>query len=69
MKIGGIILIVLGGLSTMGGILKISNGHGTEFSLWGPGMIVIGILLVIKSNNKKKEEEEKKNWVEGSSKE
>ena len=67
MKIGGIILIILGGLSTLGGIIKITGGHGTEMSLWGPGLIVIGILLVIKSNTKKKEEEEKKNWIDGNS--
>jgi hypothetical protein len=67
MKIGGIILIILGSLTTLGGIVKITKGHGTEFSLWGPGLIVIGILLIVKSNNKKKGEQEKKNWIEGDS--
>lgn len=57
MKFGGIILIILGSLTTLGGITKVTQGHGTEISLWGPGFVVIGIILMIKSSNKKKEEE------------
>ena len=67
MKIGGIVLIVLGSLSILGGIMRITDGISTEFSLWGPGLLVIGIILIIKAKKKKEKEEEKNKWIDGDS--
>ena len=65
MKTGGIVLIVLGSLMTLGGIKGIVSGYTTEFSLYAPGLIVLGTYLIVKKNKKVKEEEKKKNWAEG----
>ena len=65
MKTTGIVLIVLGILSTIGAMVAISNGHKTSFG--GVAFIVIGAFLISRANKKKEEEEKKKQWEKESS--
>ena len=60
MKITGIILAIIGGLSTLGGIIAAANGKGTPFG--GLAFLVLGIFLISRAEKKKKEEAEKKKW-------
>lgn len=62
MKIAGIILLVLGILSTLGAVVGAVNGHSTSFG--GLAFIVLGAFLISRSNKKKEEEEEKRRWAE-----
>jgi hypothetical protein len=63
MKTTGIVLIVLGGLSTLGALIAALRGASTSF---GGGLIlaVVGAFLVSQANKKKEEEEKKKKWAE-----
>jgi len=65
MKIAGIILLVLGILSTLGAIIGASQGHKTSFA--GIAFIVLGAFLMSRANKKKEEEEKKKQWENSSS--
>lgn len=65
MKIAGIILLVLGGLSTLGAIIGAAQGHSTSFA--GLTFVVLGAFLLSRANKKKKEEEKKKQWEQGNS--
>jgi len=67
MKIAGIILLVIGGLSTLGAIIGVVQGHSTSFA--GLTLVVLGAFLLSRANNKKEEEEKKKKWAEGNSNE
>ena len=57
MKIAGIILLVLGILSTLGAIIG------------GLTFVVLGAFLLNRANKKKEEEEKKRKWAEGNSNE
>lgn len=63
MKTTGIILLVLGALSTLGGILGTIAGR--EPNLAGLTIVVIGGYLIYRANQKKEEAEKKKQWEEG----
>lgn len=65
MKVAGIILLVLGILSTLGAIIGTVNGHSTSFG--GIAFVVLGAFLISRANKKKEEAEKKKEWVEGKS--
>lgn len=67
MKIAGIILLVIGVLSTLGAIIGAANGHATSFG--GLGLVVLGAFLLSRAKKKKEEEEKKKKWAEGNSNE
>lgn len=62
MRIAGVILIVLGGLSTLGAILNAAQGK--EAGGAGLGFVVLGFYLISRSNKKKEEEKKKKQWEE-----
>lgn len=63
MKTTGIILIILGCVSTFGGIMAAINGHKANFT--GIGLIVLGFYLTYRANKKKEEQQEKDNWNKG----
>lgn len=63
MKTTGIVLAVIGGLSTLGAIIGAANGHQTSFA--GLTFVVLGAFLISRSNKKKEEEEKKKQWEQG----
>jgi hypothetical protein len=63
MKTAGIILIVLGAISTIGALAAIANGH--RASLAGLSFIVLGAFLISRVEKKKMEKEKKKKWSEG----
>jgi len=66
MKITGIILIVLGAISTLGGILGTISGQ--RLNLAGLTFVILGAYLVHRANQKKEEKEEaekKKQWIQG----
>jgi len=63
MKTTGIILIVIGALSTIGGILGTISGR--EPNLAGLTFVVLGAYLVHRANQKKEDAESKKRWEEG----
>ncbi len=67
MKIAGIILLVLGILSTLGAIVGAANGHSTSFG--GLAFVVLGAFLISRANKKKEEEEKKRQWAEQGSEE
>jgi len=69
MRITGIILIIIGGLSLLGAIVGLAEGHsisseGVGFAI---AIIVLGAFLISRANKKKEEEEKKKEWIEGKS--
>jgi hypothetical protein len=64
MKTTGIILLVLGCLSTLGGLASMSNGGRANFS--GLGLVVLGAFVISRANMRKEEAEKKKKWEEGS---
>lgn len=64
MKIAGIILLVLGGLSVIGGIIGAMAGR-PNFS--GLAFVALGGFLLYRANQKKEEEEAKKRWEDNSS--
>ena len=60
-KITGIIILVIGILSTLGGIIQTINGRPNFAGLmW----VVVGAFLLSRAN-KKKEEDKKKQWEQG----
>ncbi len=63
MKTTGIVLVIIGGLSTFGAIMATANGHPT--SLAGLAFVVLGAFLISRANKKKEEEEKKKHWEQG----
>ena len=67
MKIAGIILLVLGILSTLGALIGAANGNSTSFG--GLAFIVLGAFLLSRANKKKEGEENKRKWSEGNSNE
>jgi len=65
MKTTGIILLVIGCLSTLGGIIGTIGGREPNFA--GLTFVVIGGFLMYRANQKKEEAEKKKQWEEGKS--
>jgi len=65
MMIAGIILLVIGILSTLGALIGAANGHSTSFG--GAAFIVLGAYLISRANKKNKEEINKKKWLDGES--
>jgi uncharacterized membrane protein YbaN (DUF454 family) len=63
MKTTGIILLVIGCLSTLGGIIGTIGGREPNFA--GLTFVVIGGFLMYSANRKKEEAEKKKQWEEG----
>ena len=63
MKTTGIILLVLGILSTLGGILGTIGGRDPNLS--GLAFVALGGFLIYRANQKKEEAEKKKQWEEG----
>jgi arginine exporter protein ArgO len=62
MKTFGVILLVLGILSTLGAIMAAANGHSTSFG--GVAFLVLGGFLISRANLKKEEEIKKREWSE-----
>ncbi|MHA8056791.1 hypothetical protein VR611_12635 [Aquirufa nivalisilvae] len=60
MKTAGVILFVLGCLSTLGGIMAAIGGHRPNFT--GVAIVVLGAFLISRANKKKAEAEQKKKW-------
>ena len=67
MKITGIILLVIGALSTLGALMASSQGHNASFA--GLTFVVLGIFLIVRANKKAEEESQRRNWEEGNKKE
>ena len=67
MKIAGIILLVIGILSTLGAFIGAAGGHSTSFG--GLVFVVLGAFLLSRANVKKEKEEKKRKWAEGNSNE
>lgn len=63
MKTTGIVLTVIGGLSTLGGIIGAASGRPPNFA--GLTFVVLGLFLISRANKKKNEEEKKKEWENG----
>ena len=64
MKTTGIVLLVIGLLSTVGAIVGSANGHQTSFA--GLTFAVLGAFLISQANKKKEEAEKKREWEQGS---
>ena len=64
MKVTGIILLVIGILSTIGAIIGAANGQNTSFG--GLAFIILGAFLISRGVKKKEEEEKKKEWENNS---
>ena len=62
MKTTGIILVALGGISTLGAIVGAANGKQTTFS--GIIFIALGAFLISRTNKKKNDDEDKRRWEE-----
>ncbi len=66
MKTAGIILLVLGIMSFIGGIIGVSSGQADGSVLSGPIIfIIIGAFLISRANKKKEEEERKSDGNKG----
>jgi len=63
MRTTGIILLVIGILSTLGGFLGVISGR--ELNLNGLVFVVLGGFLIYRANQKKEEIEKKKQWENG----
>ena len=61
MKTAGIIILVLGCISTLGGIMVAIAGNQPNFA--GVTFIVLGTFLISRAKKKKEEDEKKKQWV------
>lgn len=62
MKTTGIVILVIGCLSTFGGIIGTIGGETPNFA--GVTFIVLGAFLISRANKKKEEEDKKKQWEE-----
>lgn len=66
MNTTGIVLLVIGILSTLGAIVGAANGHQTSFA--GLTFVVLGAFLISRATKKKEEEDKKKEWEQNSDK-
>lgn len=64
MKTTGIILIILGAISTLGAFIALSQGRKTSFL--GLGLIVLGAYFLSRVDKKKEEDEKRKKWEDSS---
>lgn len=64
MKTTGIVILVIGCISTLGGI--IGTIAGRQPNLAGLTFIVLGAFLISRANKKKEEVDKKKQWEQGS---
>ena len=64
MKIAGIILLVIGGMSTLGAMVGAAQGHSVS-PVGGLAFVALGAFLLSRANKKKKEAEEKIRWAKG----
>jgi len=60
MKATGIVLLIIGILSTLGALIGAAGGAKTSFG--GLIFVVIGAFLISRANKKLEEEEKKKEW-------
>ena len=65
MKTTGIVILVIGSLSTLGGIMGTIAGHQPNFA--GVTFIFLGAFLISRANKKKEEADKKKQWEQGNS--
>lgn len=63
MKTTGIILLILGGFTTIIAIVGAAQGYQTNFS--GLGLLVLGAFLMSRANKKKEEAKKKQKWEDG----
>jgi uncharacterized membrane protein YbaN (DUF454 family) len=63
MKTTGIVILVIGCLSTLGGIMGTIAGRQPNFA--GVAFIVLGAFLMSRANKKKEEADKKKQWEQG----
>lgn len=63
MKTTGIVILIIGILSTIGGLIGAANGRGVNFA--GLTFVVLGAFLISRANKKKNEENNKRQWEEG----
>ncbi|GAA4017394.1 hypothetical protein GCM10022408_33700 [Hymenobacter fastidiosus] len=63
MKTTGIVILVIGCLSTLGGIMSAIVGRQPNFA--GVTFIVLGAFLISRANKKKEEADKKKQWEQG----
>ena len=63
MKITGIILLVIGIISTLGAFAGAAMGRDANLS--GLIFVVLGAFLISRANKKAEEEKKKKEWAEG----
>ena len=61
MRTAGIIVLVIGILSTLGAIIGAAHGKPTSFV--GISFVVLGAFLISRANKKKEEEEKKNQWA------
>lgn len=64
MKTTGIVILIIGCLSTLGGIMSTVAGRQANFA--GITFIVLGAFLISRANKKKEEADKKKQWEQGS---
>ena len=64
MKTTGIVLLVIGILSTLGGIMGAMAGGPQNFA--GLTFVVLGAFLMSRANKKKEEADKKKEWENNS---
>jgi hypothetical protein len=62
MKIAGIIITIIGVMSTLGAIMAVSAGRSISFA--GIGWIVLGSFLIYRANQKKEDNQKIKEWSE-----
>jgi hypothetical protein len=63
MKTTGIVILVIGCLSTFGGIMGTIAGRQPNFA--GVTFIVLGAFLISRANKNKEEADNKKEWEQG----
>ncbi len=63
MKILGIIILLFGSLSVIGGLLGAMSGKDPHFG--GLAFVILGAYLIHSANKKKEEAIKKKEWEEG----
>jgi len=63
MKTTGIVLVVMGILSVLNAIIRLSSGYEGNFA--GLALVALGAFLIIQGKKKKEEKEKKKQWEEG----
>lgn len=63
MKTTGIVILVIGIISSLGGFIATVSGREPNFA--GLTFVVLGAFLISRANKKKEEKEKKKQWEHG----